>query len=196
MAPKRHQLKISRISVVGTTGSGKTTVAHQLSQILGLPHIELDALYWDNNWTGVTDKVFKERISQALRGEAWVMDGNYSRVQPLIWKQADTVVYLDYSFWRVFIQLIIRTLQRSIMHTELWSGNREELSRSLFSRDSIVLWMLKTYHSRRKQYPELFRQPDYSHLEIVHLKNPRMTRAWLSSLETVQFNGFHPITGN
>jgi adenylate kinase family enzyme len=188
MAPKPHQLSSSRISVVGTTGSGKTTVAQQLSRLLGLPHIELDALYWDSNWTGVTDQVFRERINRALSGEAWVVDGNYSRVRPLIWKRADTVVYLNYSFWRVFFQLVFRTLRRSLMRTELWSGNREELGRSLFSRESIVVWMLKTYHRRRKQYPELFQQPEYSHLEVVHLKNPRITRAWLSSLETAQRN--------
>jgi adenylate kinase family enzyme len=38
-----------RIVVAGTTGSGQTTTARQLSLLLGLPHIELDALFWGAN---------------------------------------------------------------------------------------------------------------------------------------------------
>ncbi len=38
-----------RIVVVGTTGSGKTTLAAQLALIAGCPHIELDALHWEPN---------------------------------------------------------------------------------------------------------------------------------------------------
>jgi len=39
-----------RISVVGTTGSGKTTLARALSAQLGLPYIEMDALNWQAGW--------------------------------------------------------------------------------------------------------------------------------------------------
>ena len=67
-----------RISVVGSTGTGKTTVAREISIRLTLPHIELDALYWGNNWTGVPDDVFRTRVTDAIRAERWVVDGNYS----------------------------------------------------------------------------------------------------------------------
>lgn len=91
-----------RISVVGITGSGKTIVAREVSNHLKLPYIELDALYWEANWTGVSDQVFRERTISATKAERWVIDGNYSRIRSLIWERADTVLYLDYSFWRTF----------------------------------------------------------------------------------------------
>ncbi|TME62901.1 MAG: AAA family ATPase, partial [Chloroflexi bacterium] len=47
-----------RISVVGTTGSGKTTFARELARRLGVPHVELDALAWGPNWTLVPVEVF------------------------------------------------------------------------------------------------------------------------------------------
>jgi len=36
---------MQRISVVGTSGSGKTTVARRIAEALGFPHVELDALH-------------------------------------------------------------------------------------------------------------------------------------------------------
>ncbi len=171
-----------RISVVGTTGSGKTTTAQEISKRLNIPHIELDSLYWGENWEGVPEDVFHSRVRKAVSGEEWVIDGNYSRIRPLIWERAEMVVYLDFSFWRVFWQLLTRTFQRSIQKEELWSGNREDLGKSFFSRDSILFWMLTTYHRRRRQYPALFQKPEFSHLQIVHLKTPRMRDEWLASL--------------
>ena len=172
-----------RISVVGTTGCGKTTVARELSRFLNLPHIELDALYWDENWTGVSDSVFEERVRAAVEGERWVIDGNYSRIRHLVWGRAQTVVFLDYTFGIVFWQLLKRTFRRSFSGEVLWSGNRESFSKSILSRDSILLWMLQTYRRRRRNYAKYFQWAKYAHLQVVHLRNPQMTEAWLKSLK-------------
>jgi len=40
----------SRINVMGTTGSGKTTTAKLLAARLGLRRIEIDAMAWRPNW--------------------------------------------------------------------------------------------------------------------------------------------------
>ena len=88
-----------RISIVGTTGSGKTTLARQVSQRLQIPHIEeLDELHWEPNWIEASTQVFSDRVSEALKGDRWVVDGNYSKIRDVIWSQADTVVFLDYPF--------------------------------------------------------------------------------------------------
>jgi adenylate kinase family enzyme len=36
--------------VVGSTGSGKTTFARALAEKLGVPHVEIDALFWQRGW--------------------------------------------------------------------------------------------------------------------------------------------------
>lgn len=41
---------LQRVVIVGTSGSGKTTMARELSVLLGTPHIELDALQWLPGW--------------------------------------------------------------------------------------------------------------------------------------------------
>jgi adenylate kinase family enzyme len=89
---------MQRISVIGATGSGKTTVARRTAEALGVPHIELDALHWEPDWEEAPLEVFRERVSDAIQGERWVVDGNYSKVRDMVWGRADTVLWLDYPF--------------------------------------------------------------------------------------------------
>ncbi|MUL38166.1 AAA family ATPase [Gloeocapsopsis dulcis] len=177
-----------RISIVGTTGSGKTTLARKIAQHLEIPHIELDALYWEPNWTAASEQVFRERVSEALKGDRWIIDGNYSKVREIVLSQADTVVFLDYSFWLVMRQLLQRTLRRSLKQEELWNGNREDIWKSFFSQDSILLWMVQTYQRNREKYPALFQQVEYVHLSVVHLQSPQMTKKWLLSFNSYRCN--------
>ena len=171
-----------RIVVVGTTGSGKTTVARQLAQILGVPHVELDALHWEPNWTPAAPKVFRERAAAAVHEESWVLDGNYSAVRDIVWPRAETLVWLDYPFVTTFVQLFRRTLQRIIGQEELWSGNRERFREQFFSRESLFLWFFRSYFRRRRQFPLVLQCPAYRHLEVVRLRSRKETRQWLASL--------------
>jgi adenylate kinase family enzyme len=171
-----------RIAVVGTAGSGKTTLARKLAARLDVPHVELDSLHWEANWTPAPKEVFHRRVAQALSGEAWTTDGNYSELRDLTWGKADTVVWLDYSLPLVLSRVTRRTIRRSLRHEVLWGNNQEQLSRALLSRDSLILYALKTYRRRRREYPILFRQPRYAHLRVVHLASPRAAQEWLSSL--------------
>ena len=175
-------IRMRRIVIVGTSGSGKTTVARQLSQRLAIPHIELDALYLEVNWTAASPIVFQERTIQALSGDAWIIDGNYSSVRNIIWSRAETIVWLDYSLWTIMRQLLRGTFRRILTQEELWNGNREPIRTIFFSKDSILLWALQTYRRWGREYPVLFSKPEYAHLQVVHLHSLRATREWLASL--------------
>jgi adenylate kinase family enzyme len=176
-----RRASMQRIAVVGTSGSGKTTLAHRLAQCLGLSHVELDALHWGPNWTPVPRELFRERLMQALSGDAWVVNGNYSAVRDIIWSRADTVVWLDYSLPVVMGRVTWRTLRRAATQEELWSANRERVWEAFFGRDSIIWWTFSTYR-RKREYPALFSQPEYVHLSVVHLRSPREANRWLDSL--------------
>jgi len=167
--------------VIGTSGSGKTTLARQIAERLEIPHIELDALHWEPGWVGATPEVMRERVEAAITAPAWVLDGNYSRVRDAIWLRATHLIWLDYSFPLVFWRIVSRTLRRTIRREELWNGNRESL-RLMLSKDSILLWVLKTYWRRRREYPELLTRPEYSHLTVHHFRTPDETEKWLNGL--------------
>ena len=175
--------QMTRVVVVGSTGSGKTTLARQLSRLLDVPHTELDALNWEPNWVMAPTDVFRQRTQDALKGDAWVVDGNYSAVRDLVWPRATVLVWLDYPLRVLLWRLLHRTLRRTLRGEELWNGNRERFMVQFLSRDSLFLWLFRTYWRRRRTFPLDFKQPEHAHLEVVILRSSKETRDWLSALE-------------
>jgi adenylate kinase family enzyme len=183
MGTNKQRLIGQRIVVVGTSGSGKTTLARRLSRALGIPHVELDALHWEPNWVEASDEVFRERVIKELKGDTWVVDGNYSKVRDIAWNRADTVVWLDYSLLVMLWRLTLRTFRRVFHKVELWGGNRESLRTAFLSKDSIFLWVLTTYKRRRREYPQLLAKPEHAQMRRVHLTSPKAADAWLLSVK-------------
>ena len=172
---------MKRIHVVGTSGSGKTTVSAALSLSLGIPHVELDALHWLPGWVERDDAELRALVGEAVAGDAWVVDGNYGGpVRDLVWSRADTIVWLDLTKAAVMAQVTRRTFERWWTGEVLWGGNRESLRMSLLSRDSILLWAWSTHGRRRAEYGELLRNVPQ---RVVHLRSRAEVDAWLAGLD-------------
>lgn len=173
-----------RAAVLGTTGAGKTTFGRRLATIVGVTHVELDALYHGPNWTPADPEVFRARVAQAIACERWVTDGNHSDARPLIWDAADTLLWLDYAFPRVIWQLTRRTVRRYVRREELWNGNREPLWGHFLPNDnSLFFWAAKTHSQRRGTYPERLRRPEFAHLRVGRPRSPREAECYLAAIE-------------
>ena len=157
--------KASRINVIGTSGTGKSTFAKKLSLALDIPYIEMDKIFWLPNWTEPTNEIFFEHLKHALEESAWVLDGNYTRTIPIKWQQVDLVIWLDYSFPRTLFQAIRRACQRAWTREELWegTGNRETFRNSFFSKGSIIWWTITTHGKVRKKYESYMKETKFSH---------------------------------
>ncbi len=175
-----------RIVVIGTTCAGKTTLAQALGGKLRVPHIELDALYWGPGWAALPTETFRSAVAEALSGDAWTTDGNYSKAQDITWGRADTVVWLDYAFPVIMWRLITRTLHRVVTQEVLWNDNRETWRGAFFSRDSLFMWAIKSHAGRRKRTLQRLQDPANRHLTVVRLRSPRATRAWLNQVSIPQ----------
>lgn len=171
-----------RVTVVGTTGSGKTTLARALAERLGVPHVEMDALHWGPNWTAAPKPELRARVEAALAGDGWVVDGNYRAVRDIVWARADTLVWLDYPLPLVMTRLVRRTLGRAFRRERLWNDNRENLVTHFFRRDSLFLWAVQTHPRHRREYPIELSQPEYQHLAVARLRSPRETQRWLEGV--------------
>jgi len=173
-----------RINVVGTSGSGKSTLSKRLARALMCPYYEMDQFFWLPDWREASDDVFYAAIKAATSQPDWVLDGNYNRTIALKWQQVDTVVWLDYSFSRTLFQALKRAIARSLSGQELWvgTGNKESFKRSLMSRDSILLWTIKTYKSNQARYQAMMLSPEYAHIHFVRLTCPQQTEYFIERI--------------
>jgi adenylate kinase family enzyme len=175
-----------RIVVVGATSSGKSTLASQIAEKIGADYIELDALHWEPNWVEAPDEIFRERVEVAIKSNAWVVAGNYHVVRDLVWRRAETIIWLDYPFHVVFWRLLKRTIYRSITKEELFAGNVENfwMHLKLWSEESLFHWLFKTYWRRKREYPLLFALPENARLKLIRFNHPKETKQWLDGLIT------------
>ena len=174
-----------RIVVIGTTSSGKSMLAQRLAEKLKYDFIELDALYWKPNWTEAPPEEFRARVETATSSQVWVVAGNYRIVRDIIWSRAEAVIWLDYPLWTIFWQLTFRTFQRWWSQELLWGTNRETLWNhfKLWSDESLYRWLFKTYWRRKREYPELFKQPEHVHLKVFHFQSHHETEQWMEKIQ-------------
>ena len=171
-----------RVSVIGSAGSGKSTVGRALAEALGTEFLELDSVYHQADWTPLPASQYRERVAVAVAGEGWVIDGNYSTVRDIVWARADTVVWLDLPRRTVMRRLVWRTLRRVAGRAELWNGNRERWHNMLsWDKDeSVIALAWQTYDARRERDLTAMADPANSHLRFVRLTSPAAVRRFLS----------------
>jgi putative acetyltransferase len=171
-------VNLTRVVVVGTSCAGKTNFARRLASILGTQEIELDALYWGPGWIPRPD--FREAVLAAAQHARWVIDGNYSGVRDIVWRRCTSIVWLDYSFARVFSRALRRTARRVVTGERLYGGNRETIGSAFFDREAPLWLVVRTHRMRRREFPELFRRPEYGHASVTRLGTPAAAETFLA----------------
>jgi len=176
-----------RVAVVGSSVSGKTTLAKRLEADIGLPHVELDAVNWQPGWGNLSvddPDEFARRVDARLAGDLWVTDGNYGTVRDLIWTRATHLVWLDYERSVIMPRLLKRSLLRALDSSELWegTGNRERFSRWL-DKEHPLRWAWDTWARRRAQYETALGGPDFAHLSVHRVRRPRELEPAVAALK-------------
>jgi adenylate kinase family enzyme len=172
-----------RIVVYGPTGSGKTTVAGRIARHLGLPHIELDAIFWKPHWTEKPLDEFRADVSVVLAKcpDGWVCDGNYRGVRVITLPLADTVVWLRLPFWVAFWWLWKRTITRAWRRDLLWGTNRESWRLTFLSRDSLLLYQITHWRSTHQRIRQALREIPHQ-ASVIELRSVKELETFLASL--------------
>ena len=102
---------MNKIVIVGNVSSGKTTLANNLGTLLNIPVHHLDRIFWVEE-KGIKQDVFITQQEEMMRGENWIIDGNFMRSKSYEMRlsRADTIVYFDFSkiiiYWRLLKRFI------------------------------------------------------------------------------------------
>ena len=82
--------------VIGCPGNGKSTFSRILHKLTDIPLFHLDMMNWNSDRTTVDKTVFRERLSNTIQMDEWIIDGNYGSTIELRQQACDTVIFLDY----------------------------------------------------------------------------------------------------
>jgi adenylate kinase family enzyme len=164
-----------RVIVAGTSGSGKTTLAARLAEVLGVRHVEIDALHHGPGWE--PRPTFGSDVEAFSAEPGWVTEWQYSTVRPLLAARADLVVWLDLPRARVMWQVVGRTVRRRVRRQVLWNGNVEPpLWTVVRDPEHVVRWAWDTHPLTAQRIDALLTaQPDRP---VVRLRSHREARAW------------------
>jgi adenylate kinase family enzyme len=141
---------MERILVMGSSGSGKSTFAHRLSSITGIPTVSLDALFWKPGWVESDATEFGRRVTEAAQQPRWIMDGNFIAHAGVLRRSlADALIWFDLPTRTCMTGIIIRiATSYGRVRPEMAPGCPERIDPEFFH----YVW---TY--RRLQRPKLLR---------------------------------------
>jgi adenylate kinase family enzyme len=174
-----RRVRAQRILVAGAGGAGKTTLAGRISAITGVPHTEIDALYWRAGWTA--NESFVEEVEALVAGDSWVTEFQYREVLPLLAGRADLLVWLRPPAAVVMSRVIRRTVRRRVRRELLWGVNVEQpLWRIFTDRDHMIRYAFRGIRLTEERIRDVVAA--HPELPVVQVRSRRDSERLLARL--------------
>jgi adenylate kinase family enzyme len=162
--------------ILGAGGAGKSRLAADLGEALGLPVVHLDRHFWRAGWIEPPRSEWRAQVEELCRADEWIMDGNYSGTLEARLPRAEVAVLLDPPVWTC----LDGVLRRSIGHMgevrpDMAEGCAEHLP------DRVFLWYVVSYKWRSR--PRVLRRiADAPRVRLVHLRSRGEAAAFVDAL--------------
>jgi len=143
----------ARICILGPSNSGKSTLAVAIARKRGVKVVHLDQLHHlpDTDWQPRPVDEFRVLHDDAIAGEQWVMEGNYSAYMPQRFLRATGVILLDVSTPVSLFRYIRRTLFEANRAGALEGGHDS-------IKWSMLHYIAVTTPKNRRRYADIYRQ--------------------------------------
>ncbi len=165
--------KIKKIAIIGISGAGKSTFSRKLAEKTGLPLFHMDQLYWKGNWEAVPEAEYLKAHELLVQKEEWIIEGYIDVKMANRLKNADLVIWLDYSGLRCAWHLILRRIKNHGL-------NRQELPKEALERLKWrFLWMVLKGGERRDIEEAIkFGKPS----NIKRLRSPKELKHFMNKI--------------
>lgn len=161
---------IKKISIIGGSGTGKTTLADNLAQALNLPVYHIDGINYFKDWEKrdkeQRDKIILEKVST----NEWIMDGTYNSTLMKRLESSDLIIYLDYSSFAQLKGVIGRYRKQHGKERQEIPGCREKISFDFLN------WVMHWRKNKRPKILEAINKVD--HEKVLIFKNRRVLNKW------------------
>ena len=166
-----------RISIIGCSGGGKSTLARKLGDKLGLPVVHIDQLFWLPGWVERDRDSVRALVTEAVAQDAWVFEGNNTRSFDIRLPRTDTLIWIDQPRWLC--------LWRAIRRAAVGFGrSRPDMAPGCPERFDLDFWKF-IWNFNRLSVPrmEAAIAAFGPHLSIVRLRSDREIAAFLASVD-------------
>lgn len=166
---------VKKITIVGGPGTGKTTLAQKLGEILNLPVIHIDAVNYKPNWEEVRKEKRDKLILEKIKNEKWISDGNYSSTLKERIEKSDLIIWLDYSSLDIIKGVFSRNIKNFNKEKQEIPGCKERIDWKFFK-------YVVTY--RRKARNKIVEKiKNASEDKVCIFKNRKELNKWLENIE-------------
>ena len=86
---------MKKVLILGCPGAGKSTFARKLRDKTGLPLYYLDMIWHKPDRTTITKQEFDAKLSEIIKQEEWIIDGNYGGTLEKRIAERDTIIFID-----------------------------------------------------------------------------------------------------
>lgn len=163
-----------RIVVVGCSGSGKSTLALKLGQRLALPVVHLDVAHYLPGWRRASLADFRDRVTEAHRGEAWISEGNFaSWTFDIRLPRAEALIVLERPRWLCLCRVFRRAILERVNRPDLPPGCPEQIDRDLLE----YIWNFRKIGGPEIEAARLVHGPS---VPMLRLSSNREVSAFLS----------------
>ena len=166
---------MQRIILIGCGGAGKSTLARKMGEVLDIPVVHLDKLFWKPNWVETSREEFDALLAQELAKDKWIMDGNFNRTMPERIKRCDTIIYLDFSRVACLMGVVKRVITTyGTVRPDMGEGCPERID------FEFMKWVWNFNKNKRESYYKMLNEVE--NIETIVLKNRRAVKLFLKSL--------------
>jgi adenylate kinase family enzyme len=152
----------AKIHIIGSVGSGKTTLGKKLSAKLNIVHYELDNVVWQRYETGDVRRSVKERdeyLQWITRSDAWIIEGvHYEWVQDSF-ENADIIILLN----PTYATRIFRIMKRFFLQKLGFEKSNYKPTFAMFRK--MFAWNRDFEEKSKPELLEILR--NYNHKVII-----------------------------
>ena len=168
-----QNLKLGKkVLIIGCAGSGKTTLAKQLSKIIGLPIIHMDNYYWSDNWGRKSDAEWHDIVNELCQKPKWIMDGNYTKSMPIRFQYATAVIYLDVPRWKCLLRVVMRRFRL------IYNKKRDDIPANCNERMNVEFYRWIWNYPKRSRNNTLELLKRFNGI-VYHLKSKQDTDSFI-----------------
>lgn len=168
-----------KISILGYSGSGKSSLAKVLSKKYDLTTLHFDSIQFLENWK-VRDKEEKMKIVENFlnKEKSWVLDGNYSKLYfDRRMEESDTIIFLLFNRFAC----LSRAYKRYKKYKNKTRPDMAEGCNEKFDLE-FIKWIL--HDGRTKEVKDRYKNiinkyPD----KVIIIKNQRELDKYINSLK-------------